>query len=474
MTSYKSIKYNFSGADLTDVLAAPTVSSITPNSSTEDNLPLASVVIAGTGFQSNSTVTLVGASGTSVACPSVVYNSSIQLTVTIPAGIAVNEDPWDVQVENPVSGQGDNLFAVDENPDFVTPAGTLGTIPDSLRSSYSLSPATATDPEGVTVTYALVAPGPAVSPGLSFDTTNAAITGTAAAVPADTTTTFRVRATAGPQTSERDFSITVKEPVQAYYTTAGAGSVTVPHTGSIKILAVAGGGSGGGVGHEGGGGGGGLVLHPSYSATAGSYNFYIGEGGTHSPASNGENTNFNSPSGALATDASILGAIGGGQGTTAPSADGGSGGGRSHSNGPGGAALQTNSPLISSDSTTYGFGNDGGSATYTNPAHPSGGGGGAAGAGQSTVSGNQPGNGGAGKDCSTDFGTAQGSPGGHFAGGGGGGCHSGGSGSSGGTGGGGAGVSHGNSNQGNAGVVNTGGGGGSGNAGGSGIIGVAY
>ena len=136
------------------------------------------------------------------------------------------------------------MFSVDDNPVFATPAGTLGTIVDSSRSSYSLSPATATDPEGVTVTYSLVAPGPAVSPGLSFDTTNAAITGTAAAVPADTTTTFRVRATAGAQTSDRDFSITVKAPVQQYLTTAGAGTYTISHTGNIKLLVVGGGGSG--------------------------------------------------------------------------------------------------------------------------------------------------------------------------------------------------------------------------------------
>ena len=166
MTTYKSIKYNFSGADLQDVVGQPVISSITPSSTTQGNLPLANVVIAGSGFTPNSTVTLISNSGTSVAVPTVTYDSATQLTVTIPSGIGgLNEDPFDVKVENPVSGQGDNLFSVDDNPIFATPAGSLGTIVDSSRSSYSLSPATATDPEGVTVTYALVAPGPAVSPG---------------------------------------------------------------------------------------------------------------------------------------------------------------------------------------------------------------------------------------------------------------------------------------------------------------------
>ena len=87
MTTYKSIKYNFSGTELTDVVGQPTISSITPSSTTEGNLPLAGVVIAGTGFTPSSTVTMIGASGTSVVVPTVAYNSATQLTVTLPAGL---------------------------------------------------------------------------------------------------------------------------------------------------------------------------------------------------------------------------------------------------------------------------------------------------------------------------------------------------------------------------------------------------
>jgi hypothetical protein len=462
MTTYKSIKYNFDGSNITGVLQSPTVSSISPSSDTEANLPT-TITITGTNFKSNSTVTFVGASGTSIISPSVTFNSVTELEATAPVGIGgQNEDPWDVKIENPVTGQGDNLFTIDDNPIFATPAGTLGTIVDSSRGSYTLSPATATDPEGVTVTYALVAPGPAVSPGLSFDTTNAAITGTADAVGGDVTTSFVVRATAGAQTSDRIFSITVKGPVQTYFPTAGVGSVELAFTAPIKILVVAGGGGSGGT-NNGGGGGGGLISHPSYNVTPQTYQYYVGSGGSGgSPGTgvSGQNSNWNSPSNAASTTANILTALGGGPGDgTAPAQDGGSGGGRPGTPGTVGLGIQTNSPLISADAKTYGFGNDGGNATPGAYPHPSGGGGGAGAVGSS------PGAGGAGKDVSTDFGTAEGSPGGHFAGGGGGGTHTGG-GAPGGTGGGG--------NYNVAGTNSTGGGGGAGASGGNGCIAVAY
>jgi len=473
MSNYKAIKYNFSGAALTDIVVPPTIGSILPTSSTEGNLPTA-ITITGSGFISDSTVKFIGASGTTITAPSVTFNSATELVATAPTGVGgVNEDPWDVLVENPVQGQGDNLFTIDDNPIFTTAAGTLGSIIDSARAApaYTLAAATATDPEGVTVSYSLVAPGPAVSPGLSFDATNAAITGTADAVGGDTTTTFTVRATAGAQTADRIFSILVKAPVQTYFTVAGAATEVIDFSAPIKILVVGGGGSGDSQGHAGGGGGGGLIVHPSYSVTPQTYGYYIGAGGVApSPSTNGENSNWGINSEPASTTATILTGLGGGKGT---SQDGGSGGGKSHSNGPGGLGVQTNSPLISADAKTYGFGNNGGSAPYSPGAHPSGGGGGAGAAGQAGQGGSTGGAGGGGKDVSTDFGTAQGSPGGHFAGGGGGGCHNGGSGGAGANGGG-NGAGTGNSGPGNPASNITGSGGGAGAVGGNGVIAIAY
>jgi len=470
MTDYKAIKYDFSGADLTGIVLPPTISEISPTSSTEDNLPIA-ITITGTGFIADSTVKFIGASGTSVSAPSVTFNSATELVATAPTGVGgVNEDPWDVLVENPVQGQGDNLFTIDDNPIFTTAAGTLGTIIDSARTApaYTLSTAAATDPEGASITYSLISPGPAVSPGLAFDTTNAAITGNADAVGGDTTTTFTVRATAGAQTADRIFSIVVAAPVQTYFTTAGAATEAIAFTANIKVLVVGGGGSGDGQGHDGGGGGGGLIVHPSYAATPQTYGYYIGSGGPN--GSSGENSNWGVNTEPASTTSTILTGLGGGKGNAS---DGGSGGGKAHSAGSGGATLQANSPLISADAKTYGFGNAGGAAPYSNPAHPSGGGGGAGAAGQDGQGGSTGGAGGSGKDVSTDFGSAQGSPGGHFSGGGGGGCHNGGTGGNGANGGG-NGAGTGNSGPGNAATAITGSGGGAGAAGGNGVIAIAY
>ena len=231
-----------------------------------------------------------------------------------------------------------------------------------------------------------------------------------------------------------------------------------------------------------------MVDHPAYAVTPQTYNYYIGAGGDYTSPVNqpagvvassgntttkaGQNSNWGTATGDLVTTSTVLGAIGGGIGSTVPNSDGGSGGGRDHSNGPGGSGVQTNSPLISADSRTHGYGNNGGSAPYSGPAHPSGGGGGAGGAGNAGSGGNSAGNGGAGRSVSGTYGSGTNS--GSFCGGGGGGTHLGGSGGSGGGSGAGNGVATGNSNRGNAAAVNSGSGGGSGNNGGSGVIGLAF
>jgi len=361
------------------------------------------------------------------------------------------------------------------DPVFDTASGSIGSIPDSLRSSYSLSPVTATDAEGNTLTYS-VSSGSLPS-GLSLNTSTGAITGTASAVGSDTTSNFSITVEDGVGGSAtRAFSIDVLAPVTLAYT-SGTGTFDSPFTGNIKVLVV-GGGGGGGQGHSGGGGAGGLISHPSYSVTSGtSYNYSIGAGHPGQPSTTrASDTTFGTGSG---TDSTFLTAIGGGSGGGSTpgagtgNADGGSGGGKDHAGAPArGQGIQTTSPAISADSKTYGFGNNGGTAPYVNP-QPSGGGGGAGGAGQDG-GGNVGGNGGASKNVSSDFGTTYGQSG-LFAGGGGGGTHLGGSGGSGGGAGAGNGRGTGNSGPGQAATVaNTGSGGGSGAAGAAGIIVIKY
>lgn len=416
MTDYKNIKYDFSGSELQDIPQSPTVTSITPASYAEAQLP-ATLAVTGTGFLPGTTWKLKGDDGTEYPITTVSYTSTTAVTVTVPTSVGgADNDPFDVVAENSVTGEGSNLFTVDDNPVFATPAGTLGTILDGQRSTYTLSPAAATDPEGQSVTYAITSG--AVSPGLSFSTSTAAITGTATAVPSSTvTSSFTIRATAGSQTSDRTFSITVSAPVQENFSTAGAGSFTMPSTASTTTLLVAGSG-GGSQPYGGGGGGGGIIVHPSYSIPSGLNSYYLGSagsGGGGAPSPNpaaGENSQWGNNDGVAVTTAAVLTALGGGHGS---GKDGGSGGGGSHSS-AGGSGIQTTSPTISADSKTYGFGNSGGNAPYAGPL-PSGGGGGG------NAAGGTPG-GGAGKDVSATFGTgigasgvfSQGGSGGYFPG----------------------------------------------------------
>ena len=471
MTTYKSIKYNFSSANLQGITPTPTVSGISPSSYTQAQLP-ANITVTGTNFTAGSSVTFIFANGTRIASPTVSFTNATTLVVQVPATVGnVNSDPIDIEVVAPSGGTGDNLLSIDDDPIFNTAAGTLGTITDGVRGAgaYTISPVTAVDPEGVSVTYAKTAgsfPG-----GMSLNSSTGALTGSITAVGSNTTYTFTIRATAGSQTSDRQFSIVVSAPTVTEFKTAGQGSHTPSFSGSMAVLAIAAGGggdSGPSGGHNGGGGGGGLILHPSYSVSSGSaVPFYIGSG---SNSGTGQNTTWGANNGTAVTTATVLTALGGG---SSNSGDGGSGGGRSHSSGTPGQAIQTNSNTISPHSRTYGFGNNGGTATYSNPSHPSGGGGGAGGVGGNASGGSQAGNGGSGKNVTSTFGSGVHNSG-IFAGGGGGGTHQGGHSGAAGSGGGGHGTTTGNSNIGQNGTANTGGGAGADALGGSGIIIIKY
>ena len=160
------------------------------------------------------------------------------------------------------------------------------------------------------------------------------------------------------------------------------GTLTLNYSIKCDILIVGGGGQGGCT-DAGGGGAGGLVFMPNFLLNAGTYNVTVGTGGI-------DDGNTISTTGANGNDTIIknsdnsifLIAKGGGGGgsrfnATSPAASGGSGGGAgSGTNGSasGGNATQTNSSIVSGNSLTYGFGNNGGT-NATNSKGGSGGGG---------------------------------------------------------------------------------------------------
>ena len=256
------------------------------------------------------------------------------------------------------------------------------------------------------------------------------------------------------------------------FTSDGTFEVT-SGTGDVEVLVVAGGGGGGSAGGTGGGGGGGAggLIFDTVAVSGGQYTVTVGGGGSAGSGSaggNGGNSLFDS--------LTALGGGGGAFGSGEPSngVDGGSGGGaRGFVVAVGGTGLQPGSG-------SGGFGNDGGDTPSGGTGGPGGGGGGAGSVGGDGIGTTfVAGDGGDGRDYSTQFGTGVGASG-LFAGGGGGG-HGNNAGSSGGsaTAGGGAG---GLTNAvGSTGQANTGGGGGgggsnnsNGGAGGSGIIIVRY
>lgn len=429
------------------------------------------ITVLGSNFKSGSTVQVTGAgvSGIDRSLATTFVNSG-ELTCATNAA-SVNFVPaasYGIKVTNPsgLSAVLEPAGTINTFPVWQTAAGSLADIYDSGRGGYGTITLSATDADGGAVTYSLVSGS--VPSGLTFNS-NGTITGTANAVGSDTTSNFTVRATDNEgDTLDRAFSITVRSPKTATFTSTGGFTWSVP-TGvtSVRVLVVAGGGGGGtrnggansgGTDGGAGAGAGGMIDVPSFPVSpGGSVSGSIGRGGFggangysggETPGEKGTNTTFGT-----------LTAIGGGYGGCGPGGPianggpGGSGGGRGGGGSPSGPTGSAEQPGQPGDSGTYGYGNAGGPNPNQSPYSGSGGGG-AGGVGGTGGNGRRaPGGSGRNSDISGSTVT--------YAGGGGGG-----SGSStnieggGGSGGGGAGGAPGNN--GGDGPANRGGGGGGG------------
>jgi hypothetical protein len=455
----------------------PIITSISPTSFNGESGT--SITINGSNFDTTVTVQFILTGGTVLNATTTTRVSSAQLTATVPRDLLATESPATVKV---VNGSGlaaslENALTFADVPVFATASGSIGQIYDGSRSSLAhLSSLAATDAaSGSIASYAIVSG--AVPSGLSFNTSTAALSGTANAVGSDTTSTFTVRATdnAG-NTTDRSFSITVRAPVVVSYTSTGSGTFSVP-TGvaNARVVVIAGGGGGGtrdtGAGNPGsdggsGGGAGGMIDHPAFPLTpGGSVSYTVGAGGLGGGQS-GRNPGGQIPGaqGSNSTFATLT-AIGGGFGGCGPltpnpggpgGSGGGEGGGGGTSGGPGaaGTGVQPSQPGASG---TFGYGFPGVQNSAPAP-HTGSGGGGAGGAATAVGGGGVASPGGPGR-ASTVTGSSV-----TYAGGGGGGDGgaSYGTASSGGSGGGGPGGSTGNGMVGQNGASNTGGGGGGG------------
>ena len=385
----------YDGTAWQSITAPPTITSITPTYYTASG---ESISIAGANFSTSPVVTLISKTGTSYTAATATYVNNSNVTFTIPSGMdSDNNDPFDVKLTN-ISGLAYTLaggLSRSTNPSFTNATGSIGTIYDSQRSSYTLSAVTATDAEGdVTITYS-VSSG-SLPTGLSLNSSTGAITGTASAVVSDTTSTFNITATGTDSsnsgntvTATRSFSITVKAPVVTSFTATGANTFSVPTTiTSVRVLAIAGGGSGGnGNGAGGGGGAGGYIEWPAYPVTpGGSVPLSVGAGAPYNPG--GDVEGYSGTDTVFGT-LTAKGGGGGGGWSGVKTIPGGSGGGAAGPGQPtGGTATQ---PAQPGNSGTYGFGNPGGGGTWP------GRGGGGGGAGTAGVYGPTSGNGGDGK-----------------------------------------------------------------------------
>jgi hypothetical protein len=471
----------YDGTQWNAITVPPTISSISP---TYFAAAADVITITGSNFQTGAIVSIVSKTGTvyTAETTTVVNGSTVTFPITTAMAADVN-DPFDVRVVN-LSGLtaiGTALLSRAVNPAFATATGSIGTIFDSGRSSYSLSPVTATNSESdVTInSYTITSGG--LPTGLSINSTTGAITGTASAVGSDTTSTFTVTASgtdtsnpSQPQTisSSRSFSILVKAPVTTSFFSTGPATFSVP-TGvtSVRVLAVAGGAGGGnafnGSASGGGGGAGGVVVHSTFPVSpGGTVALSVGAGGAGGVVSpdaatgkgvNGSNTTFGG--------ITALGGGGGGHypeiggdpnGIGNPGGSGGGGGGAGIPGIPGGTATQG----PSGGGTGYGYG--GGTCQGTGISNGStscGGGGGAGASGIPGVSNSRGGAGGSGYSWPVNSTT--------YAGGGGGGGAGVDRGGAGGSGGGGAGgnLPAPGAITGTAGTTNTGGGGGGASAG---------
>jgi hypothetical protein len=414
----------YTGTEWKSIDAPPTITSFTVNGGA--NVTTASlikesgtitIVISGSLFDTTgATVLFVGNGGGDVSPITTVRNNSSQITITVNGDSFSNTyEPYDLKVTN---GSGlnaiiENCILSDARPAFTTAAGTLGTIGDASRASYTLSSAAATDADGDTITYSITAGS--LPAGLSLNSSTGAITGTASAVGSNTTSTFTVSAATATITATRQFSITVNAPQITTYT-SGSGTFSVPAgITAVRVLVLAGGG-GGGSGTAGGGGAGGFVEVPSFTVSPGSSIPYSVGSGAGAVRNNGGGGN----AGGNSTFGTLTAVGGGGGGSGQPGnqrgpQDGGSGGGGSSYGTRNDGAASGNQPGQPGQSGTYGYGYPG----YPGPGGGGGGGAGGAGTGHaagpgraSDITGSSVERGGGGRGQASNPSPAGGAPGG--------------------------------------------------------------
>ena len=204
----------YTGSEFKTIDTPPIITSVDVTNIETDLGGTQTFVITGTGFNSGATVKFRDNGGTLITPDTTTVNSDTQITVTKNRSSFSNaNEPYDIIVTNlsGLSATLDDQINVDNSPVWNTASGSLGTIVEDVAISTPLQ-ATATDPDGDTVSYSETG-GTVISStlGLTLNSSTGQITGTPnvndAYSASGVTHNFTLRATANGQTSDRAFSI---------------------------------------------------------------------------------------------------------------------------------------------------------------------------------------------------------------------------------------------------------------------------
>ena len=329
---------------------APILLSTSPTTVTQPNFD---ICLNGINFLIGAIVRFTDTNGTVFTSPAVTFVNSLLVRAQTPnPALSVDGQPYDVTIFNPngLSSTLENYLNTGSGPVFITPAGSIGNIYAGYNPQIisQLSTLAATDADGDTITYSISIGS--LPPGLTINSSTAALSGTVTSIPSagtSTTYTFTVSAVTASKTTTRQFSITVFGIVTSSYTYTGANqSFSKPSGVNFAFIKCWGAGGGSGVidaspAPQKCGGSGGYIDGSFNISSFSSLIVVVGKGGTYSgrpypPATDGGSGGgyvgvFNSS--VSQGNALIVGGGGGGGGGTISLSNaggwGGAGGGTS-------------------------------------------------------------------------------------------------------------------------------------------------
>ena len=200
------------GGDFSTLEPSPTISSVDVTEVDSQAGGNQTFVITGSNFTTGGTIAFVGTSAQFNATTTT-HNSGTQQTAVAPKASFLNaQEPYKIKFTSATGVAGSSasgLISVDTAPSWQTAAGSLGNVFEGGTANISTS---ATDPDSDTIAYTVQSGS--LPSGLSLNGSTGAITGTAGNVSSDTTSNFTLRATANSKTTDRAFSIVVKDALE--------------------------------------------------------------------------------------------------------------------------------------------------------------------------------------------------------------------------------------------------------------------